>query len=305
MDFDLNARQRELLDRTEALIEQELIGAPPLDREFDARIFGLVREAGLLEVARSGQPEALLDAVLVVERFSKAGVLAPIALHTIFLPVLLDQDPSAVAAIADASASAPVRFGGQAELLACGHGSDVVLYRIDPQSSNAVDSNYVYPMAVPGSKLGMPIAGTPGALAKRRHRIAIAAEAVGAMDAALEQVVTYLTHRKQFGRRLGSFQALHHRLAELSILLESARWLTRDAAYKDTNEAAALAAAFAANASRRFAWDVHQLAGAKGFTLEMGLYRHTLRSQILSIEAGGAKAHALDAARLRWLSNAA
>lgn len=305
MDFNLNARQNDLLSRTESLLGQEVFGGEPLDGVFDARGFGLIRDAGLLEVARGEQDTALLDAVLVVERVSKAAVLAPVGLHAVVLPVLFNVDPGSVAAISEANAAAPVRFGAQAELVIRYQGADAVVHRMQAGSGKAVDSNYVYPLGALGTALGEPLASAPARLVRRRHRIVIAAEAVGVMEATLDQIVEFLTHRKQFGRRLGSFQALHHRLAELSILLESARWLTRDAAYKDDNEAAALAAAFAANASRRFAWDVHQLAGARGFTLEMGLYRHTLRSQVLSVEAGGAKAHSIDAAKLRWLANAA
>lgn len=54
-------------------------------------------------------------------------------------------------------------------------------------------------------------------------RIALCAEAVGAMDEALTLTVEYLKERKQFGVAIGSFQALQHRAADMFIALESAR----------------------------------------------------------------------------------
>ncbi|MBR0678862.1 pimeloyl-CoA dehydrogenase small subunit [Roseomonas eburnea] len=52
---------------------------------------------------------------------------------------------------------------------------------------------------------------------------AMAAEAVGCMEAAKDLTVDYLKTRKQFGRPIGSFQALQHRAAEMMVCLEQAR----------------------------------------------------------------------------------
>ncbi len=52
---------------------------------------------------------------------------------------------------------------------------------------------------------------------------ALAAEAVGAMEAATNLTVEYLKTRKQFGRPIGSFQVLQHRAAEMMVALEEAR----------------------------------------------------------------------------------
>lgn len=71
--------------------------------------------------------------------------------------------------------------------------------------------------------------GTPGAAydairtAVARANVALAAEALGAMETATELTRDYLTTRKQFGRPIGSFQALQHRFADLLIELEQAR----------------------------------------------------------------------------------
>ena len=52
---------------------------------------------------------------------------------------------------------------------------------------------------------------------------ALAAEAVGCMEAAKDLTVDYLKTRKQFGRPIGSFQSLQHRAAEMMVCLEQAR----------------------------------------------------------------------------------
>jgi alkylation response protein AidB-like acyl-CoA dehydrogenase len=120
------------------------------------------------------------------------------------------------------------------------------------------------------------------------------------MDATLKHLVGYLSQREQFGRKLGAFQAVQHRLSELSVLRESSRWLSREAGWLDEDETAALAAAFSTKAARRFCWEAHQLTGARGFTVDFGLYEHTLRLQTLSVEAGSIQAHADDAAQMVW-----
>src|SRR6202044_2677078 len=52
---------------------------------------------------------------------------------------------------------------------------------------------------------------------------ALSAEAVGAMSEALTMTVEYLKTRKQFGVTIGSFQALQHRAADMTVALEQAR----------------------------------------------------------------------------------
>ncbi|WP_431956170.1 acyl-CoA dehydrogenase family protein [Nocardia lijiangensis] len=76
---------------------------------------------------------------------------------------------------------------------------------------------------VSARKLG---AGDPVAVAARLREIAwaaVAAEQVGAAEQCLEMTVEYTKSRVQFGRVIGSFQALKHRMADMYVLLESAK----------------------------------------------------------------------------------
>jgi len=95
---------------------------------------------------------------------------------------------------------------------------------------------------------GRPIGATPGsagprsaALARARDLacIALSAEQVGAAQRALELTVAYTKVRVQFGRAIGGFQALQHRMAGLHVLVESARSLSYAAADAAAEDAAA------------------------------------------------------------------
>ncbi|MBF6207035.1 MULTISPECIES: acyl-CoA dehydrogenase family protein [Nocardia] len=75
----------------------------------------------------------------------------------------------------------------------------------------------------PARRLG---SGDPAVAVARLRDIAwaaLAAEQVGAADRCLEMTVDYAKSRVQFGRAIGSFQALKHRMADMYVLLESAR----------------------------------------------------------------------------------
>ncbi|MEU2124692.1 acyl-CoA dehydrogenase family protein, partial [Nocardia niwae] len=75
----------------------------------------------------------------------------------------------------------------------------------------------------PARRLG---SGDPAGAAARLREIAgaaLAAEQVGAAERCLEMTVDYAKSRVQFGRVIGSFQALKHRMADMYVLLESAR----------------------------------------------------------------------------------
>ena len=106
------------------------------------------------------------------------------------------------------------------------------------------------------------------------HSVALAAECVGAAGRCLEMAVEHLKSREQFGRPLGSFQALRHRIADLTVLLEGATstawYAVRAAAGRsdDLAVAAPLAHATCVDAFRTIAGESIQLHGGIGFTWE-------------------------------------
>ncbi|MGW6567846.1 acyl-CoA dehydrogenase family protein [Streptomyces sp. NPDC054975] len=114
--------------------------------------------------------------------------------------------------------------------------------------------------------------------------VALAAEAVGAAQAALDRTIEYVGSRAQFGRPVGSFQAVKHRVADLYVHVEAARSLTYGAAREAGGDAGAggaareagggagaggaLALAAGLEALRTVAGETIQLHGGIGFTWE-------------------------------------
>jgi alkylation response protein AidB-like acyl-CoA dehydrogenase len=123
-----------------------------------------------------------------------------------------------------------------------------------------------------------------GALDQARNLacLALGAEQVGAARRALELTVEHALTRVQFGRAIGGFQALQHRLADLHVLVEAAQSLCRSAAASDTDDASGLRAAavkvYCSEALIRVAGEMIQLHGAIGITWEHPAHRYLKRA---------------------------
>ncbi|WP_411079919.1 acyl-CoA dehydrogenase family protein [Streptomyces sp. cmx-18-6] len=117
-----------------------------------------------------------------------------------------------------------------------------------------------------------------GALAAtgRTAAAVLAAEAVGAAAGALERTVAYVKEREQFGRAIGSFQAVKHRLADLYVRVEAARSAAYYAAWDPA--AGPLALAQALEAARIVAGEAVQLHGGIGFTWEHEAHLYVKRA---------------------------
>jgi hypothetical protein len=293
MDFHPTERQIQLRHKLAGLL-----AANPAPEGFDTQLLAGLEREGLIKPLDSG--DDILDATFVVEDISRAGRLAPVGIHALLLPSVLPEREGAVAAIARAGSQVPVRFAQQANLLFLVDESETSLHRVEPGTAVPVVSNCGYPLAIPPAQRGPSLCVCASELVARRWQLAIAAEAVGAMDSVLSRMVDYLSGRHQFGKPLASFQALQHRLAELATTLECARLLLREAAWYDDAERAADAACYATAAARQFCLEGHQLCGARGFTLEFDMQRDSLRLHALSLEGGGCGWHSEVAAQERW-----
>ena len=121
--------------------------------------------------------------------------------------------------------------------------------------------------------------------------LATAAQLVGAAEALLSAAVDYAKQRTQFGRVIGSYQAIKHKLADVHIAIELARPLVYGAALslqpRDVS-AAKVAASDAALLAARSSLQTH---GAIGFTQEHDLSLLLLRVQALRSAWGTPEAH--------------
>ncbi|MFJ3881761.1 acyl-CoA dehydrogenase family protein [Streptomyces sp. NPDC090077] len=132
---------------------------------------------------------------------------------------------------------------------------------------------------------------------------ALAAEQAGAAGRALEATVRYAKDRTQFGRPIGSFQAVKHRLADVHTAVEAARGLALAAAAAGAPpDLAAAAAAAGAEAYAYAAGEMIQLHGGIGVTWEHEAHTFFKRAHGSALLLGGPAAHRRRlAAHLGWL----
>jgi alkylation response protein AidB-like acyl-CoA dehydrogenase len=125
----------------------------------------------------------------------------------------------------------------------------------------------------------------------------MASEQLGVAQWCLETTVAYLGERRQFGRVVGGFQALKHRLADLYVLVEQAGAAARYAAVTtaegdpDAEVATSVAQAYCSDVAVRAAEECVQLHGGLGMTWEHPAHLYLKRAKADQIGLGTASAH--------------
>jgi alkylation response protein AidB-like acyl-CoA dehydrogenase len=134
--------------------------------------------------------------------------------------------------------------------------------------------------------------------------LTIAAESLGGAERVTEMAVDYAKTRTQFGRPIGSFQAVKHRAADMLVDVESLRSAVYYAAWSaereqpDASLATSMAKAFAADAYRRVAQSGIQIHGGIGFTWEHDMHLYFKRAKANEVAFGDATFHRERVARL-------
>jgi alkylation response protein AidB-like acyl-CoA dehydrogenase len=130
-----------------------------------------------------------------------------------------------------------------------------------------------------------------------RAAVGLAAELVGVAQRALEMAVAYAKEREQFGRPIGSYQAVSHRLADMLWDVEEARSLTYYAAWVADAEpgslplAASMAKARASDSASTVTHQAIQTLGGIGFTWEHDVHFLLKRARAGAQMLGGARVH--------------
>jgi alkylation response protein AidB-like acyl-CoA dehydrogenase len=143
------------------------------------------------------------------------------------------------------------------------------------------------------------MAGGPSEAARAADRGAAATAALlcGVGRRLLDLSVAYALERSQFGRPIGSFQAIKHKLAESLLVVETARAAAWYAAYAiatdapDRAEAASVAKSYAADAEAKANREALQVHGGIGFTWEHDLHLWLKRGKALEQAYGSPSAH--------------
>ena len=241
-----------------------------------------------------------VDLVVACERLGRWCVPGPIAESIAVTPVLLAGDErSAQIAAGDLIATVAMPpavpravdadFAGLVLLAADGAVSDAT---VGEQSTSVDPSRRLFETFVSGQARAADVAR-----AYEFGVLATAAQLIGAGKAMLDSSVEYAKQRTQFGRVIGGYQAIKHKLADVHIAVDLARPLLYGAALSlaadsvDTARDVSAAKAAASDAALLAARTALQTHGAIGYTAEHDLSQWLLRVQALRFAWGGPASH--------------
>ena len=270
MDFSFTDEQRQLQREVRGFLAASF----PLDRDWDAPQDDRWQE--LAELGWLGGAElSFVEEAILFEESGYALYPGPfLATVGLALPALGPEER-------EAAAAGDVRWSAEVDGLVPWLGSVDMVVDVDgnAQPARGVELPTVDPSR-PLGKLertnGTPL---PGARDVPRARAAMAAEAVGVAQRALDLGVEHARTREQFGKPIGAYQAVSHVLADTYADVELARSLAYWAAWcvaegdEQTVVAAAAAKAFATEAAVAACERSIQVHGGIGFTWEHPLHR--------------------------------
>jgi alkylation response protein AidB-like acyl-CoA dehydrogenase len=312
--------ERELLrDTVAALVDKHALPAAvreamSSERGYDESLWKLLCEqvgAAALVVPEElgGAGGELADAAVVLEELGKALVPTPLLGTTLAELALLaadEPDGDALEGLAEGTRIGAVVFdgdersreehpgrdyvvnGGIADIVIAAdgetltrwtsftaHGVDTMdltrkLARVEPQETTRIGAD-------PG------LADTAAIL--------LAAEQIGAATKCLDLTVEYTKDRVQFGRPIGSFQALKHRMADLYVAVQSARAVVNDAIAEPSATSAALARVAATEAFSKVAAEAVQMHGGIAITWEHDIQLYFKRAHASAQLLGPPREH--------------
>jgi alkylation response protein AidB-like acyl-CoA dehydrogenase len=199
-------------------------------------------------------------------------------------------------------------------------GGTLALVAIEPGTAGVsctrletLDGGHPYEVTFTGALVPRSsMIGTPQAVAsaieRSRYRAAVASMAfmTGAAERVLEMTIEHARTRTQFGRPIGSFQAVAHRCVDMRSDIDALRYLVYQAAWSLSEGRAAdleagAAKAYGNEALRRILLHAHQVHGAIGFSTEYDLQLFTRRAKAAELEWGSASNHRERVARAMGL----
>jgi hypothetical protein len=309
MKFDLDEQQRDFAASIDAALSAaDVPGAVRAWADGDTgpgrKVWARLAELGVTALAVPERFDGLaahpVDLVVAMERLGRWCVPGPVTESIAVAPVLLADDdrcttlaggeliatvalPPQVPRALDADAAGLILLaaGGRFSAGTAGERHDSV----DP-------SRRLFDVTASGTAQEADVAR-----AFEFGALATAAQLIGAGQALLDATVDYAKQRTQFGRAIGTYQAVKHKLADVHIAIELARPLVYAAALSladdsaDTARDVSAAKAATADAALLAAHSALQTHGAIGFTAEYDLSLWLLRVQALRPAWGDPAAH--------------
>ncbi|MDP9866538.1 MULTISPECIES: acyl-CoA dehydrogenase family protein [Streptosporangium] len=316
MKLVLTEEQRELRDTVRSFLAaasplSEVRRAADSETGYDPAVYrrlnGELGLAGLIVPQEHGGAGAGYAELAVVLEETGAALLPGPFLATTLAAILLTEleDKETLPGIAAGTTVATVALDGDRALN--GAEAEVVL-AVDGTRVRAVRGGARTPLTVLDPtrrqarvdlREGEAVSAPEAALARARDlfAVAVAAEQLGVLRASLEAIVAYAKVRVAFGRFIGSYQGVKHRLADMHCKLEQADSIVRHAAWaadeapSELPLAAALAQAHVGRACFEVARDSLLLHGGIGFTWEHDAHLYYKRAKADEVLLGPPRIH--------------
>ncbi|MEM7142193.1 MAG: acyl-CoA dehydrogenase family protein [Actinomycetota bacterium] len=281
------------------------------------RLWDALAEMGVLAVLAPEDAGGLgmdeVDLVRILEEAGYAGVPEPLMEHAaVAVPALAEAESDLIGAAVSGESrySVSLATGGGAVLAAQTVDAvvaedDGALVVVDADSFTAervesIDqSRRLARVELTGAPVGL--AGADAALANDRAALGTAAQCIGVARRLLDATVEYVGERHQFGKPVGSYQAVKHHLANVKIAVEFAAPLVYRAAWSVANPAThdpvtrardvSMAKSSAADAVDLACRQALQCHGAIGYTFEYDLQLWLKRGWALAAAYGDAREH--------------
>jgi len=166
---------------------------------------------------------------------------------------------------------------------------------IETMGSREVNDMFFTDCSVPAERVvgGVDRAWMQLMAGLNNERLIIAAQSLGMAERAFEEVLAYVKERKQFGKTIGSFQTIAHRLADLATEIEATRQLVYGVAEtvqanpdKMLPREASMAKLKATETAKRTALEGMQMMGGYGYATEYDMERHVRHTLVTTIYGG-------------------
>jgi len=269
MRFELSPEQRDFAAALDSLLAASSTVAVARawadgDHEPGLRLWTRLAELGVTELATE---DTTVEACVAFEALGRYAVPGPWVESAVVLPLALGRDLSGTIGSLAVPPHVPYALDADvaSELYVC-HDDALHTATIGERVRSVDRTRHLF-RVTPGEVVGtLELRGGLGL-----GVLATSAQLLGAGERLLADSVAYVKQRRQFGREIGSYQAIKHKLADVRIALEFARPLVYGAAVTSGREyvsAAKVASGDAAYLAARTALQVH---GAVGYTAELHL----------------------------------
>jgi alkylation response protein AidB-like acyl-CoA dehydrogenase len=325
VDFDFSPEQEMLRTSVRAFLADKApissVRAGYDAPVFDPAVWDGLRELGVLDLG-------MVDAAVVLEELGRAVCPAPYASSAVGARSLLD-DLDGVGTLAIYESGSRYSWSSPATVVVGGRLTGTKVHVADATMADTfvvTAQDGVYACAageveatptIDGSRKqgtvvfdGVPaqrLDAGPDDVARALDRLGVAyvVDGVGAAQRALELSVEYAKEREQFGKPIGSFQAVQHLCADMLRTVELGRaagyyacWALDEASPGEAHRAATLARAFAGGAFPQLGATAIQVFGGIGFTWEHDIHLYYKRLLTLSVALGTATDHLEELANL-------